>query len=310
VDFELAFSGAVLDRVDHLRTDHEWLSLRMQDPSTSFLPVWRGKPLITFDDKGAHLGWVEPSRIAGLVAKDASVILLGTWQERAYFAIDATSIEQPRQRGPLVGRGKMIDARSIAPDLSPGDAAVLAQARSMLQWHHTHPFCARCGESTRLTVAGYKRVCTSCGADHFPRTDPVVIMAINHRNRCLLGRKPGFPPTLYTCLAGFIEPGESIENAVRREALEEAGVEVTDVRYLASQPWPFPSQLMIGLIGQASSDAIHLGPNELEDARWFDREEVLAAIAGQNASLRIPPALAIAHQLIRAWADEAGQSAG
>jgi len=310
VDFELAFSGAVLDRVDHLRTNDEWLSLRMQDPSTAFLPVWRGKPLISFDDEGAHLGWVEPKRVAGLVEKGASVILLGTSGERAFFAIDATSIEQPRQRGPLVGRGKMIDARSIAPDLSAGDASVLAQARSMLQWHHTHPFCARCGAPTALRVAGYKRVCTSCGADHFPRTDPVVIMAIHHNNRCLLGRKPSFPPTLYTCLAGFMEPGESIEDTARREAQEEAGVEIASVRYVASQPWPFPSQLMIGLLAEAASEEIKLGPDELEDARWFDREDVVAAIARQNTNLRIPPSLAIAHQLIRVWADESAQPAG
>ncbi len=299
MELELAFAGASLNRLDHRRTDHVWLEEQAQ--KGLYLPLWRGKPLISFDDQGAHLGWVAAEQIAPLRELGATQILLGEAQGQMFFAIDATSLDQPRTRGPLAGAGKMIDARSIAPDLTPGDAAVLAQARSMLQWHHTHPFCARCGAPSELREAGYKRVCTSCSASHFPRTDPVVIMAIHHEGRCLLGRKPMFPPGLFTCLAGFIEPGESIEDAARREALEEAGVRVGEVTYVASQPWPFPSQLMVGLLAEALDDQITVGPDELEDARWFTRDELAKTVAGEHETYRVPPPLAIAHQLMRAW---------
>ncbi len=299
MNLDFAFAGVGLDRIDHRRSDHAWLE--QQAKTGRYLPIWRGKPLITLDDEGARLGWVDASTVAELGASGATTVLLGEADGQVFFAIDASSLEQPRARGPLVGRGKMIDARSIAPDLPPRDASVLAQARSMLQWHHTHPRCARCGEATELRAAGYKRVCPSCSAEHFPRTDPVVIMAIYREGQCLLGRKPNFPPGLFTCLAGFIEPGESIEHAARREAYEEAGVRLGDIHYVASQPWPFPSQLMIGLLAQTTDSEITIGPDELEEARWFSRDDLQKALAREHSSLWVPPPLAIAHQLIHAW---------
>ena len=184
-------------------------------------------------------------------------------------------------------------------------AGTLAQARSMLEWHRTHTRCARCGAATNSVEAGYRRRCDACGADHYPRTDPVVIMIVTRGDACLLGRKPNFPPGLFTCLAGFVEPGETIEEAVVREVLEEAGVHAGGVRYVASQPWPFPSQLMIGCEAEARSEEITVDGEELEEARWFTRAQVLAALErgpGDAETLWFPPPLAIAHQLIKRWA--------
>jgi NAD+ diphosphatase len=199
-----------------------------------------------------------------------------------------------------------IDLRSIAVQglLPAATLGPLAQAKSLLFWHQRHRFCAHCGKPTVSAAAGWRRDCAGCEAQHFPRTDPVAIMLAVQGERCLLGRQPRFPPGMYSCLAGFIEPGESLEDAVRRELFEEAGIATGHVTYLAAQPWPFPSSLMIGCLAQATSEALVVDFNELEDARWFSRAEVLAILAGSHpAGLTCPPAIAIAHSLMRAWAE-------
>lgn len=195
-----------------------------------------------------------------------------------------------------------LDLRSVATQglVPEREVGLLAQAKSLLSWHARHRFCANCGAPTAPTAAGFRRDCAACGAQHFPRTDPVVIMLVTHGDRCLLGRQARFPTGNYSCLAGFVEPGETVEDAVRRETFEEAGVRVGAVSYALSQPWPFPSSLMIGCVGDALGDALVIDHDELEDARWFHRDEVRLMLANAHPDgLRVPPPVAIAHHLVR-----------
>jgi NAD+ diphosphatase len=199
---------------------------------------------------------------------------------------------------------QVLDLRSIAVQgvVPPDELGILAQAKALLYWHARHRFCANCGAPTDLTCAGFRRDCLSCGAQHFPRTDPVAIMLVAHGDRCLLGRQSRFAAGMYSCLAGFVEPGETIEDAVRRETFEEAGVRVGAVRYVASQPWPFPANLMIGCRAEAVSEDIVLDRTELEDGRWFVRDEVALMLDGRHPDgLRGPVPMAIAHHLLRHW---------
>jgi len=196
------------------------------------------------------------------------------------------------------------DLRTLAVTgrLAAEEYGAIAQGRACLYWHATHRFCARCGGRSEPAAAGWKRICPSCGAEHFPRTDPVVIMAIGDGERCLLGRQARFPPGMWSCLAGFMEPGETIEAAVRREIAEEAGITVGRVDYCASEPWPFPASLMIGVFGRALSTEIRRDETELEDCRWFSRAELARMIAGDHPDgLFVPPPIAIAHHLLAAF---------
>jgi NAD+ diphosphatase len=197
----------------------------------------------------------------------------------------------------------LMDLRSLAAagTLAQGELAILAQARSLLHWHAHHGFCANCGIKTEMRDAGYRRHCAACGTDHFPRTDPVIIIAVRHKTRMLLGRQSAWPEGMYSTLAGFMEPGETIEEAAQREVFEEAGIRVGDIRFHLNQPWPFPSSLMIGLIGEALTEDIVIDPKELETARWFEEREVRAMLDGTHGQgLKAPQPLAIAHHLIRA----------
>lgn len=185
--------------------------------------------------------------------------------------------------------------------LPPGDLAGLAEGKALLHWHRTHRFCATCGHASELRQSGWRRDCPSCKALHFPRTDPVVIMLAVKGERCLLGRQPRFPQGNYSCLAGFCEPGETIEDAVRREVFEEAGITTARVRYVASQPWAFPNSLMIGAIAEATSETIVMDVTEMEDVRWFSRDEARAILAGEHADVRAPASFAIARHILKAW---------
>jgi NAD+ diphosphatase len=198
------------------------------------------------------------------------------------------------------------DLRSLAGEglIAPHELGLLATAKSLLGWHARQGFCANCGTPTMLAAGGYRRECTACGTHHFPRTDPVVIMLIVRDGACLLGRSPRFHDGMYSCLAGFLEPGETVEDAVRRETFEEVGLTIGAVRYHASQPWPFPSSLMIGCVAESLDAAITLDPEELADARWFSRDAVAAMLEGRHPDgLTTPPPLAIAHLLMRAFVD-------
>ena len=231
-------------------------------------------------------------------------IFLGVDDTRAYFAV-ALDAEEPdvatAQDGLL-----NLDLRSIGVQglVTPHVLGMLGTAKSLLGWHQRHRFCAVCGHASETRAAGWKRACISCGAEHFPRTDPVVIMMAVHGDRCVMGRQSRFAPGVYSCLAGFVEPGETIEDAVRRELYEEAGLAIGQVRYLASQPWPFPGSLMIGAIAETSSENIVIDHDELEDARWFTRDDVRKMLSGIHPDgLIAPPPIAIAHSLMKAWVD-------
>jgi NAD+ diphosphatase len=199
---------------------------------------------------------------------------------------------------------EVTDLRSIAVrGLVPAEElGILAMAKSMLDWHARHRFCANCGAPTDAAQAGFRRDCSACGTQHFPRTDPVVIMLIARGDKCLLGRQSRFAPKMYSCLAGFLEPGETIDDAVRRETFEEAGVRVGRVEYVTSQPWPFPSSIMIGCIGEAETDDIVIDRTELEDARWFSKEDIRRMLAEEHEEFAAPSPIAIARHLIREWA--------
>lgn len=237
-------------------------------------------------------------------ADRALTIHLGRLDGRPVFA--ATLTPEAALRYAEDPAFETIDLRTLASEgrVVPDELGLLATARSLLSWHARHGFCANCGAATAIAAAGFRRDCAACGTHHFPRTDPVVIMLVTRGDACLLGRGAHFLPGLYSCLAGFLEPGETIEDAVRRETFEEAGLRIGAVRYLASQPWPFPSSLMIGCVGESLSDTVAIDPAELEDARWFDRAEVAAMIARTHPEgLTVPPVMAIAHWLMRAFLD-------
>ncbi|WP_428249474.1 NAD(+) diphosphatase [Ferrovibrio sp.] len=309
VSSTIPFSGSLLDRAGNHRRDGAWLKAQLGAETSRFLLLHELKPLIALEG-GARLAWF-PQRYAAALA-DCPTLLLGLENGVAHFAIDVDAV--PGIEGLADEQNKFIDVRSIAPQLSLPEAAILAQARSMTDWHRRHRFCAQCGAPSNAEDAGYSRRCSNdaCKAQHFPRTDPVVIMlgvlpdagGDRQADRILLGRQRQFLPGVYSALAGFMEPGESIEEAVRRELAEEAGLATGEVRYIASQPWPFPSSLMIGCVADATSDALTVDQHELEDARWFRRDEVttmLRASTDMNAPLRLPPPLSLAHQITKRY---------
>lgn len=287
----MAFAGSPIDRADHIRTD---------DAALAELMNWRARVLMMdgllpgVDDQGG-LVW---GSLAD-VAPEAELVFLGLMDGKAHFA----PVPPAGADGPAYA---MPSAWQVMQLLSPPDLAIYGGARSLVDWHARHRFCARCGAPTKLVKGGWQRHCDGCGADHFPRTDPVTIMLVEHEDSLLLGRQPRFPPKMYSALAGFVEPGETIEEAVAREIHEEAGVRVRDVRYIASQPWPFPSQLMIGCTSVADDPELTIDTTELEDARWFTRAELEEARTAGDAGtelLYFPRPFAIAHHLIAWWLD-------
>jgi NAD+ diphosphatase len=291
----IAFAGSPLDRADHLRSDPAALADLMN---------WRARVLLLDGllpgvDETGGLVW---GSLAD-VAEEAELVFLGVMDGKAHFA----PVPGEGADGPAYAQsGSGPRAWQLMTQLAPADLAIYGGARSLVDWHARHRFCARCGAPTKLVKGGWQRHCDTCGADHFPRTDPVTIMLVEHEDTLLLGRQPRFPPRMYSALAGFVEPGETIEEAVAREIHEEAGVRVRDVRYIASQPWPFPSQLMIGCTSIAEDTALTIDTTELEDARWFTRAELQAARAAGEAGtdlLYFPRPFAIAHHLIAWWLD-------
>jgi NAD+ diphosphatase len=306
----VTFGGSGLDRAAEMRGDIKALSAVMQDDQTRTVLLWRGKPLIDAQGVLQRLPLTHPI----LSESQTPPILLGREEGAAIFAHDISSWE-PAQKAdadsflditeqchPSLPQGHVFaELRRIMTRLTPRDAELAATAKAVFSWHDSHRFCARCGAPSEMTKSGWERICPSCGTPHFPRTDPVVIMLITHGNKTLVGRSPGWPKGMYSCLAGFVEPGETIEAAVRRETWEEAGIKVGQVRYLASQPWAFPSSLMFGCYGEALDDTITLDPNELEDARWMTREEVAEAFAGNHPDVLPARKGAIAHFLLRNW---------
>ncbi|HMT46965.1 MAG: hypothetical protein RL702_312 [Pseudomonadota bacterium] len=284
---KIAFAGSHLDRADHIRTDPQALE-GLMDWRARLLRLDGLDPVISPD------GMLEWGTLAD-ADPGSELVFLGLADGRGCFAEVQTKLQ-----GSVAPANPRVWAAMAA--LSPEELATYGGARSLVDWHARHRFCARCGNHTHLAKGGWQRSCEGCGGEHFPRVDPVTIMLVEHGGRLLLGRQPRFPPRRFSALAGFVEPGESIEEAVAREVHEEAGVRVGPVSYVASQPWPFPSSLMIGCYAEALDDQLTIDTTELEEADWFTREEVAAAMAGdESGRFLAPPPHAIAHHLMHWW---------
>lgn len=276
---KLGFRGGTHDRAANHRNDANWMAARRADP-------------------GARMVQLAGDRVT---VRDGHVVLDGLREDAIFIGLDGDGSPIFAAEVEALATEDSVDLRSIAVEglVPAAELALLAQARSLLLWHRRHGYCANCGNHTEMSDGGYRRHCRACEADHFPRTDPVVIMVVRGRQGLLLGRQKAWAPGMYSALAGFMEPGETIEEAARREVHEESGIRVGEIRYVASQPWPFPSSLMIGLIGEAISQEIAIDPGEIEDARWFSRDELIQMREGRHENgLKFPVPMAVAHHLI------------
>ena len=302
----IPFAGNPLNRASERRLEANWIESRLHDPSTLIFPMWRLEPFLLGPENSAppiQLGLLKPGLTDVLAADGAPCIFLGLDGDRAVFALDISAAENPATAGPLAGLGFFRDARAAGQMVSIKEAAIIAQAKALIDWHQRHGFCPKCGAPTRLMDAGYRRLCDKCNSEHFPRVDPVVIMLAIDGDACLVGRGKLFPQGMFSALAGFIEPGETIEEAVRRELMEEASVKVGEVSYWATQPWPFPSSLMIGCFAKATSREVKVDQSELAEVRWIERKVARELIEGKRVDgIMVPPPIAIAHHLIKAFA--------
>ena len=284
----------MIDRASRLRTDPKRVAEAWARPDTRILPVWRSKHLVLRGEPS------EPPEIvfigADKIAKDSEPVLLGKGDGLFYFAVDVSYIEEP---GEQLGRDSShawLGLRELAPLVPREEGALLAYTIGLISWHRRHRFCGQCGSPTTVAQSGHVRECEACGAMHFPRTDPAVIMLVTEGEHCLVGRQASWPNKVYSTLAGFVEPGESLEEAVAREVHEETGVLVHGVRYHSSQPWPFPGSLMLGFTAVAETRDITLLDDELEDARWFTRAELKS-----GDRVQLPSEISIARRLIEDW---------
>jgi NAD+ diphosphatase len=311
----VTFGGSFLDRAAEIRGDAEAILREGQSNGRCAIVLWRGKPLVSGPNlerlmrlPADHPVLAADRGLQVLLGRDETGQLIFGHDLSAWEPDDLDQVELDRfvdgseQVHPdLPKQAVFAELRRIMTRLDARDAELAATARAVLGWHLSHRYCARCGSESQVGMSGWQRVCPNCGGHHFPRTDPVVIMLITQGNSVLVGRSPGWPDGMYSLLAGFVEPGETIEAAVRREVYEEAGVYVGEVTYLASQPWAFPSSLMLGCWGRALSREITIDPSEIEDAIWVSRDEMLAAFAGQHPILMPARKGAIAQFLLRNW---------
>ena len=315
------YSGAGLDRADHLRGDEGAMGRILGDPGTRFVAVWRSRNLVAggTPDNGPAVSWLTGESALALAERAGELVFLGLETSdtaamadtagTAYVALDFSEHETPHEalaRINEAGAGEFRDLREVGALLPQRDGSILAYARGLMHWHRRHRFCGRCGAPTESRKGGHLRVCTraACGLEHFPRTDPAVIMLVHDDESCVLGRRPGWPPGLHSTLAGFVEPGESLEEAVAREVLEEAGLEVplAGIRYNSSQPWPFPASLMLGFHARTERAPLTVYEEELESVAWYSREALLNLDEGDE--LRLPRGDSIARRLIEDWLAE------
>jgi NAD+ diphosphatase len=285
-----------LDRVSLNRRDEAWLAHQMAAPASRLLLVWRGQNLI-LEAPSPAAALLSLTEGGALLAEAREIALLGLIGERALFAADLSHREEP----PALPGARFADLRSVGPLLAREEGGLLAYARGLMHWHQRHRFCGVCGSPTESREAGHMRRCTNlaCAAEHHPRTDPAVIMRVEHQGRILLGRQKQWPVGMHSVLAGFVEPGESLEDAVRREVAEEVSLRLTEVNYHSSQPWPFPSSIMLGFTAVAEDDQFQVDEHELEMARWFTREELLAS--PEDETFRLPRRDSIARRLVDDW---------
>ncbi len=293
-------SNPAFDRAAKRRLDPEWLEAALRSPETRVALAWRSKMLIAAEGE---------ARRAATLPGDAldhvgEAVFLGMADGSPHFAVDVSAFEAEEVEVRFAPHGVFEDLRMIGLLLPGDDAALLAYAKGMLYWHERHRFCGVCGHPTRASDGGHRRLCTNeaCKTEQFPRSDPAVIMLIEHEDKCLLARGARFPANFVSVLAGFVEPGESLEDTVAREVFEECGVSVTDIAYASSQPWPFPSSLMLGFRARALDPALTLDPAEILEAGWYTRDQVRTLADG--GPLRIPPKFSISRRLIDDWVEE------
>jgi NAD+ diphosphatase len=290
------FAGPYLDRVAHLRKDAAYLAGALCDPETLLVPVWRSRSLLVRGEHGWVARLVDARTELRAQVPDSELVLLGHFHGHACFAVE---IEAETPPAGLPEGATFEDLRLAGGELSAEEAGLLAYARAMVHWRRRHRHCGRCGSRTESASAGHVMKCTSpdCGEEHFPRLDPAIIVLVTDGERALLGRQAAWPAGRYSTIAGFVEPGESLEDAVAREVLEETGVAILEAAYHSSQPWPFPSSLMIGFTATAAPGAVPRADEELEDARWFSREEIASGFPG------LPPPQSVSFRLIEDWYD-------
>jgi len=298
----IPFSGNPLDRASNLRRDEAWLEAQLGTAECRYLAFWRLNPLAR-EGEASELLWLDAGVRDRLPFDAEPPLLLGLRDGVAHYAVDLSGLADPLAALGVEG-ADFCDARRIAVSLPEGEAGILAQARAMFEWHVRHRFCGTCGAETAAGWGGTVRRCTRCAAEHFPAPHPVVIMVVWRGDRCLLGRGKGWAEARYSALAGFMDQGETIEEAVAREVKEEVGLTVDEVTYHASQPWPFPMSLMIGCFARVTDEDFEADPEELAEARWFTREEILRAYAAPDTvDFGIPGRIAIAYHLIKAWSE-------
>lgn len=294
-----AFLSLTIDRAARHRRDPVWTARQMAADDTRFYPVWGSRVLVT-EQSPPRPAWLSPEDMQPHLDEAESVVLLGESGARAHFAVGFTYDGGPPPAG-LTSHGRFRQLREVTPLVEAESAALLAYAKAIVHYHHQYRFCARCGAPTVSAEAGHLRVCTdeTCAQQDFPRTDPAIIVLVSSGDRCLLGRQASWAHQAYSVIAGFVEPGETLEGAVAREVREETGVLVTDIEYESSQPWPFPRSLMVGFTATATNTEICLGDGELEDARWFSREDIVRGVAA--GSLRLSSSISISYRLIKNW---------
>ena len=312
------FEGVPLDRLGHQRKNETWVADQFASPEARVVPVWRARNLITQRSEDSAEGGaeipvtpilLELSRARAL-AGDAPLVMLGHAGDAPIFALDISHLDTPLDELGLTGQATFADLRELATVLDRNDSALLAYARALTHWHNQNRFCAKCGSPTVVTQAGHVRECTNaaCATMHFPRTDPAVIMLVTRGDTCLLARRTGSNPPTYSTLAGFVEPSESLEEAVAREVMEEVGLFIDRVHYQSSQPWPFPAQLMLGFRAETSDQECHYHDGEIQDALWFSRDDLRSLFnggpAGKHGEIHLPRAISIARRLITEWVQE------
>ncbi|MEO1475597.1 MAG: NAD(+) diphosphatase [Pseudomonadota bacterium] len=297
---DIPLAANPVDRAAHYRLDEDWLDAAFKRPDVLVLVLQRGNPLMQDEGSlvwlGAQAAALPNIRMRIFLGVDTTGTPIFAIDMEERFSLDAS---------PISGLGAFEDPRGAFVRMSPLEANLASTARSIFEWNHSHGFCANCGTASDVTEAGWKRTCPNCGAEHFPRTDPVAIMLAVSGDKCLLGRQSNWPAGFYSCLAGFVEPGETPEQAASRELFEEAGIrsDYTQAEYLFSQPWPFPSSLMVGVILPAENEDVTIDEKEIEDAKWFTRSEVRDIMSGQHPEYYAPPELAVAHHILKTWAE-------
>ncbi|WP_029013580.1 NAD(+) diphosphatase [Niveispirillum irakense] len=298
------YAGSGLDRAAHYRKNPDWLAERLSPAggTTRLVPYWRGKHLVAGPDEAPVPVFLSPGADWWRDLALLPPVFLGVEGEISYFAVDFSSIETVETHPAITALGRFQEMRAVARLMERSIGGLYAYIRALMLWHEKHRFCGSCGSPTDIAEAGHSRRCTNptCGISHFPRHDPAVIMLVHDGDRCVLGRQSRFPTGMYSTLAGFVEPGESLEETVARECYEEAGIRVTDIRYHSSQPWPFPSSLMLGFHARAATQDLRPDMDELEDVRWFSRD-YLSSVGPGSDDFRLPPADSISRQLINCW---------